>query len=158
MLDSHEFARNGYRVAMIARHVNSLIEAAEEINKAYSLDDDSKAVPFPISEYSRAEIERAFDEIKKTWPGGEIRVAVFNTGHRVAKPFLELTQEDIGMRSYIPRECKIFNHRPSQLDASINVNIQGAFAFARCAILCFREYQINEIGYRGCLIFTYVRQ
>jgi short-subunit dehydrogenase len=97
MLDSHEFARNGYRVAMIARHAKSLTEAADEINNAYSLDDDSKAVPFPISEYSRAEIERVFEEIKKTWPGGEIRVAVYNTGHRVAKPFLELTQEDIGM-------------------------------------------------------------
>jgi len=119
---------------MIARQAKSLDEAADEINNTYSLDNDSKAVPFPISEYSRSEIERVFEEIKKTWPGGEIRVAVFNTGHRVAKPFLELTQEDI--------------------DASLDVNIQGGFAFARCAILCFREYQINELGYRGCLIFT----
>jgi len=44
----------------------------------------------------------------------------------------------------------------SHSDASLDVNIQGGFAFARCAILCFREYQINELGYRGCLIFTCV--
>lgn len=42
------------------------------------------------------------------------------------------------------------------LDASIEVNILGGFAFSRCAILAFRELEINELGYRGCLIFTYV--
>jgi hypothetical protein len=38
----------------------------------------------------------------------------------------------------------------------VNTNIQGGFAFAREAILSFREYEINELGYRGALIFTFV--
>lgn len=81
---------------MIARHAQSLTAAADEINRSYSLTPDTGAVSFPISAYTRAEIERVFVEIKKTWPGAEIRVAVYNSGHRVERPFLELTQDDIG--------------------------------------------------------------
>ncbi|KAF9516899.1 hypothetical protein BS47DRAFT_1375801 [Hydnum rufescens UP504] len=127
---AREFGRNGYRVALIARHAGSLTAAADEINGW----PEGEAAAFPIAEYNKAEIHRVFAEIKKTWPGSEIRVAVYNTGHRVAKPFLDLTQYDI--------------------DQSIQTNIYGGFAFAQEAILSFREYEINELGYRGALIFT----
>lgn len=82
---------------MIARHADSLTAAANDINSAYSLTPASGAAPFPISAYTRSEIERVFEEIKAFWKGAEIRVAVYNSGHRIARPFLELTQEDIGM-------------------------------------------------------------
>lgn len=61
---------------------------------------------------------------------------VESAGHRVTHPFLELSQADI--------------------DKSINTNIFGGFAFAREAILSFRELSLNELGVRGVLIFTYV--
>lgn len=132
---AHLFAKNGYRVALIARDASQLKKVAKEINDLNnSSNSDPIAIPFPITAYSREEIERAFAAIKTAWQGAEIRVAVYNTGHRIARPFLELTQADI--------------------DASINVNIHGGFAFARCAILAFREYEINSLGYRGALIFT----
>ena len=90
---SREFGRNGYRVALIARRADYLKEAADEINGW----PNGEAAAFPISVYNKAEISRVFAEIKQTWPGSEIRVAVYNTGHRVEKPFLDLTQKDIGM-------------------------------------------------------------
>lgn len=94
---SHLFAKNGYRVALIARDASQLKKVATEINDLNnSSTSDPIAVPFPITAYSREEIERAFAAIKTTWQGAEIRVAVYNTGHRIARPFLELTQADIG--------------------------------------------------------------
>jgi len=124
------FGKRGYRIALIARSEKSLQAAADEIN-GYEGGD---ATPFPITEYNKAEISRVFREIKAKWPGAEIRVAIYNTGHRIAKPFLELTQEDI--------------------EESVQTNILGGFAFAQESILSFREYAINELGYRGTLIFT----
>ena len=69
--------------------------AADEINGW----PNGEAAAFPISAYNKAEISRVFAQVKQTWPSSEIRVCVYNTGHRVGKPFLELTQNDIGMQS-----------------------------------------------------------
>jgi len=124
------FGKRGYRIALIARGEKSLQAAADEINGSEGGD----AAPFPITQYNKAEISRVFGEIKAKWPGAEIRVAIYNTGHRIAKPFLELTQKDI--------------------DESVQTNILGGFAFAQESILSFREYAINELGNRGVLIFT----
>ena len=80
-------------MALIARNAKSLEEAANVIN-GY---EGGEAAAFPISQYNKAEVSRVFQEIKAKWPGAEIRIAIYNTGHRIAKPFLELTQDDIGV-------------------------------------------------------------
>jgi len=124
------FGKQGYRIALIARNEKSLQDAADVIN-GY---EGGEAAAFPITQYNKAELSRVFQEVKAKWPGAEIRVAIYNTGHRIAKPFLELTQDDI--------------------DESVQTNVLGGFAFAQESILSFREYAINELGNRGVLIFT----
>ncbi|KDN42918.1 hypothetical protein RSAG8_06444, partial [Rhizoctonia solani AG-8 WAC10335] len=69
------FAKAGYRVALIARNPESLADAAKGIQAQGG--------------------EAGFDEIKKYWPDGEIRVALWNAASFVRKEFLELTEEEI---------------------------------------------------------------
>jgi len=126
---ARRFAKNGYRVALIARNAEHLQKAAMDIR-----NDGGEAQAFPISEYSYAEIRRVFDAIRKQWPNDEIRVSIWNAGHFVWKPFLETTEEDV-------KEC-------------VNTNIVAAFAFARESLLVFKDQEQNEIGARGTLIFT----
>ncbi|QRW04939.1 short chain dehydrogenase [Ceratobasidium sp. AG-Ba] len=98
------FAKAGYRVALIARN-------PEHLEKRL------KAAPFPVKAYTHADVKSGFDAIKKHWPDGEIRVAVWNA-------------------------------------AFTQTNIIGAFAFARQALLAFKDLEINDKGKRGSLIFT----
>ncbi|KAF8339666.1 NAD(P)-binding protein [Cantharellus anzutake] len=156
------FGKRGYRVALIARYIESLQAAVTEIN-GY---EGGEAAAFPITQYNKAEVSRVFKEIKAKWPGAEIRVAIYNTGHRVAKPFLELTQHDIGkcpaaaaatsLLSDLSCWANFLADRASEksTDESVQTNILGGFAFSQEAILSFREYAINELGNRGVLIFT----
>jgi len=123
------FAKIGYRVALIARNADALEKAAEDINK-----DDGEAKAFPVPEYNYAEIRNAFEAIKKHWPNDNIRVAVWNAGYGVWKPFLETTEEEV--------------------KESVNTNIVAAAAFARESILAFKDLELNEIGARGTLIVT----
>ena len=72
-----------------------------------------------------------------TWPSGapsELRVAVYNVGWVVRKPFLRITTANI--------------------DGVVNANVNGAFAFARGAIERFRANGLDANGKRGTLIFT----
>jgi len=126
---AREFAKNGYKVALIARNVESLEKAAEGIRSA-----GGDAHPFPIAEYTYAELNKVFDAIKKQWPNDEIRVAVWNAAHPVFKPFLDTTEEDV--------------------KESISTNVVAAFAFARESILTFKDQALNEAGARGTIIFT----
>lgn len=68
-------------------------------------------------------------------PSYTIRVGVWNAGHGTFKKFLDVTPEDV--------------------EQSTQVNIIAAFAFARQAILTFKENEIEAgVGKRGALIFT----
>ncbi|KAG2130081.1 hypothetical protein BD769DRAFT_1604704, partial [Suillus cothurnatus] len=76
-------------------------------------------------------------------PSSPLRVAVFNAGYGVWKPFLEITEDEV-------RE-------------SVDTNILAAFAFPRAALLEFTKLELettNEGGVagnarkRGTLIFT----
>ena len=61
-----------------------------------------------------------------TWPSGapsELRVAVYNVGWVVRKPFLRITTANI--------------------DGVVNANVNGAFAFARGAIERFRANALD---------------
>ncbi|KAG8858767.1 hypothetical protein FRB96_004904 [Tulasnella sp. 330] len=123
------FANSGYRVALIARNAESLKSVSDSLNA-----DGGKTAPFPVEAYTQKHIKSVFSSIKQTWPDAEIRVTVFNAGKGVFKPFLETTEEEI--------------------QESVDVNIVGAFAFARESILAFQDLQTDDQGKKGTLIFT----
>jgi NAD(P)-dependent dehydrogenase (short-subunit alcohol dehydrogenase family) len=77
-----------------------------------------QAKPFPVASYSPADIRGSFNAIKKHWPNGEVRVAVWNAGFGVWKGFLDVTDEEV--------------------QKSVNDNIIGPFAFSKEAILAFK--------------------
>ncbi|KZT51198.1 short-chain dehydrogenase/reductase SDR [Calocera cornea HHB12733] len=124
------FAKQGYNVALIARNAKELEATAEAIKAS-----GGSAAAFPIVKYDYADIHEAFDAIKKHWPGEELRVAVFNAGYGVWKPFLEVTE--------------------AEWKESVQTNIVGAAAFAREAILAFQQLEcVQRVGARGNLIIT----
>ncbi|EJT99175.1 NADP-binding protein [Dacryopinax primogenitus] len=123
------FAKHGYSVALIARNAKELEATAEEIKAA-----GGTAAAFPIVKYDYKEIHDAFDAIKKHWPDEELRVAVWNAGYGVWKPFLEVTEEEV--------------------KESVQINIVAAAAFAQEAILAFQKLEVDNVGARGNLIVT----
>jgi NAD(P)-dependent dehydrogenase (short-subunit alcohol dehydrogenase family) len=88
--------------------------------------------------YAAIDVSAAWKAIhtKYPLPKYSVRVAVFNAAQGVFKPFLDVTPEDVR--------------------ASAEVNVEGAFAFSREAILAFKENKIEDekLGKRGSLIFT----
>jgi len=135
------FAKAGYNVALIARSAAPLNKLADEIKST-----GGEAGAFPLESnthtgsesgsYSSSSLQTAFAMIKSQWPSSPLRVALFNAGHNVRKPFLDIT--------------------PGEVQASVDTNIVAAFAFAREAILAFKELDIEEggKGKRGTLLFT----
>lgn len=126
---AREFTKAGYRVALIARNAESLNALADEINKA---NGDAQA--FPITAYDHSTLHATFAAIRAHWPGAPIRVAVWNAGDAVWKPFLDITPEEVQKVS--------------------DTNIIGSFAFARESILAFQDLELDDVGKRGALIFT----
>ncbi|KAG8937695.1 hypothetical protein FRC03_007923 [Tulasnella sp. 419] len=123
------FAKNGYRVAVVARNPDSLQKLADDINSS-----GGEAAPFPIETYTHDNVKSVFDAIKKQWPNDEIRAALWNAGAGVWKPFLDVTESDIRQ--------------------SLENNVIGAFAFARESILAMKDLELNENGKKGTLLFT----
>ncbi|KAG9012471.1 hypothetical protein FRB90_006707 [Tulasnella sp. 427] len=117
------------RVAVLARNADSLKSLAESIKA-----DGGEAAPFPVESYTYDSMKSTFGSIKQAWPDSEIRAALWNVGAGVFKNFLDVTEDDI--------------------KTSLNVNVLGAFAFARETILAFKDTEPNELGKRGTLIFT----
>ncbi|PBK91977.1 NAD(P)-binding protein [Armillaria gallica] len=123
------FAKQGYAIALIARGADSLKALSDEINTA-----GGTASSFPISSYSTTDINTAFTQIRAQYQGQPIRVALYNAGHGVWKPFLDITPEDV--------------------QAVTQTNIEGAFAFSKNVIEAFQANEVDEKGKRGSLIFT----
>ncbi|KAK0439684.1 NAD(P)-binding protein, partial [Desarmillaria tabescens] len=69
------------------------------------------AASFPITSYSTTDINAAFSQIHSHYQGQAIHVALYNAGHGVWKPFLDITPEDV--------------------QAVTQTNIEGAFAFSK---------------------------
>ena len=96
-----------------------------------------KAVPFCVDNYSDQQLESTWHEIRRSFSNDKyiITAALWNTGHAVWKPFLDITPEEV-------REC-------------LQVNIEAAFTFSRNAIKIFKENAIDPAnGARGTLFFT----
>ncbi|KAH7920421.1 NAD(P)-binding protein [Leucogyrophana mollusca] len=132
------FAKAGYRVALISRGPEHLSKLESEINQA-----GGEAKAFPVNDYTPSSIKSAFTSLKSQWPSSPLRVALFNAGHGVWKPFLDITEEEV-------RE-------------SIDTNVIAAFAFARETLLEFtkQDFEAESEGgvagntrKKGTLIFT----
>ncbi|KAI5116636.1 hypothetical protein M0805_002399 [Coniferiporia weirii] len=125
------FAKAGFRVALIARNADHLKKTADDINAA-----GGEAAPFPVSAYTSSELKSAFDSVASHWPASTsiLRAAVWNAGYGIWKPFLDITDEEVG--------------------EALDTNVRAAFAFSRFAISAFKENELDERGKRGTLIFT----
>ncbi|KAH9975073.1 NAD-P-binding protein [Lactifluus volemus] len=123
------FAKAGYNIALISRESESLHKFATELKTR-----DTDAAAFPISDYNYKEVQSAFRAVRAHWPNTDIRVALFNAGFGVWKPFLQITEEE--------------------LDRATDTNVKAAFAFSREAITAFQGQSLDERGKRGTLLFT----
>ncbi|KAJ7054950.1 hypothetical protein C8F01DRAFT_1221289 [Mycena amicta] len=123
---ARRFAQEGYTVALVSRGAEALNALASSIAKS-----GGKA-----SCTHGDQITSAFAAVQDRFPASEyaITVAIFNAGHGVWKPFLQVTPQDV-------RE-------------SNKVNIEASFAFARAAILAFQTNTPTGNGGKGTLIFT----
>ncbi|KAF8485514.1 NAD-P-binding protein [Gautieria morchelliformis] len=136
-----------YNVALIARNPEHLKKTADEIKstgceasgekllkQSSGRAHVTKAAGFPVKAYTHDQLHSAFDAIKKHWPDADIRVGLFNAASGVWKGFLEIT--------------------PEEIQEAVNVNVVGAFAFARETILSFKDLPLTSAGKRGTLLFT----
>ncbi|KAJ7653382.1 hypothetical protein B0H17DRAFT_1214733 [Mycena rosella] len=127
------FAKEGYTVALVSRGAESLDVLARSIHA--SGGKARRGLPNsrirPRGAHSRLHCHpRALLR-----PEYAVTAAIFNAGHAVWKPFLQVTPEDV-------RE-------------SNKVNIEGSFAFARAAILAFQTNElVPKTGKKGTLVFT----
>ena len=94
----------------------------------------SQAAVFPLASYSHADMQSAFAAARSHWADAPIRVAIFNAGVPLFKPFLATSEEDF--------------------QATVNTNVMAASSFARESILAFKEQDLDEHGKRGTLLFT----
>ena len=130
---SRIFAKEGYRVALVARNAEHLQTLAADINSS-----GGEAAPFPVKNYDYSTVLGVFDAVNahkwSTPESSEIRVAVWNAGSAPFKTFLDVTEEDLKL--------------------SLDTSVTAAFAFSRGAILNFQKNEINKAGKRGTLVFT----
>ena len=129
---SRLFAKQGYSIALIARGASELNKLEDEIKSS-----GGTAASFPIQSYSATDVANAFTSIRSQFPSSthSLRVAVYNAGHGVWKPFLQITPQDVA--------------------AVTQTNIEGAFAFAHEVISAFKGNDIDETtGKRGAFIIT----
>ncbi|KIY49630.1 NAD(P)-binding protein [Fistulina hepatica ATCC 64428] len=125
------FSRAGYSVALIARGKESLERLAADLKSA-----GGNAAPFPIASYSVDDLKSAFTSIAQKFPASQyaLRAALYNAGSGVWKPFLSTTVDD--------------------LQASLQTNVVGAFAFAQEVIPVMKANENHPERGRGTLIFT----
>ncbi|ETW76779.1 hypothetical protein HETIRDRAFT_125828 [Heterobasidion irregulare TC 32-1] len=123
------FSKAGYRIALIARGSDKLNKLAAELSQ-----DGGEAATFPIGAYTYKEVQTAFAAVRAHWPDAEVRVALYNAGYGVRKPFLELTEAEVA--------------------ESVETQVTAAFGFARSALLAFQAQALDARGKRGTLLLT----
>lgn len=133
------FAQKGYKVALISRGPESLNKLAKELSQ-----QGGEAAGFAVQDYSPNSIRSAFAAIRSHYPpsSSPLGVALFNAGHGVWKPFLEITDEEV--------------HN------SLDINVAAAFAFSREVITEFLKLGFEDPSEggqggarkRGTLLFT----
>jgi NAD(P)-dependent dehydrogenase (short-subunit alcohol dehydrogenase family) len=124
------FAKNGYRVALIAR---SSGDGPQRLAKEIT-DAGGEAAPFPIPAYTYKDVTEVFERVQKHWPTGELRVALYNVSFACFKGFLDVTEDDV--------------------DAGTDANLKAAYAFSRQAVLQMKGQSIDDKGKRGTILYT----
>ncbi|KAG6330394.1 hypothetical protein ID866_8695, partial [Astraeus odoratus] len=135
------FSRKGYRVALISRGPEPLNKLAIELNERGG--EVGSHFLGNLLHYSPSSVRSAFASIRSHFPAASspLRVALFNAGHGVWKPFLEVTDEDVR----------------DSLDI-----VAAAFAFSREVITEFLKLGFEDSSEggqggarkRGTLLFT----
>ncbi|KAI0319441.1 NAD-P-binding protein [Amylostereum chailletii] len=123
------FSKAGYRVALIARRSDNLTKFSDGLNAS-----GGEAATFPVQTYSYQDIRTSFAAVRARWPDSAVRVALYNVGYPLFKPFIQVTEDD--------------------LQKIVDTNVMAAFSFAREAILSFQGQELDERGKRGTLLFT----
>ncbi|KAH9915572.1 NAD-P-binding protein [Epithele typhae] len=130
---AHLFAKEGYRVALIARKAEEMAPLVAEL-----IASGGEAAAFAVGAYTHAAVTALFPTIlTHAWPTpapSALRVAVYNVGFVVRKPFLRVS--------------------PANLAGVVDANVHGVFAFARAAVEAFRANALDARGKRGTLVFT----
>ncbi|KAH9943602.1 short-chain dehydrogenase/reductase SDR [Amylocystis lapponica] len=127
------FSKAGYRVALVARNADHLKKTTADLAQA-----GGETASFPVAEYSYSAVSAVVKAIKAhQWPTpekAEIRVALWNAGSAVWKPFLDITEEE--------------------LDKVVSSTVVAPFAFAHEVLAAFKENAEDALGKRGTLLFT----
>ena len=97
------FGRKGYSIALMARSAEDLkglekelVDAGYEVNEtpiSYLIPDYPQAAAFPVPSYSASSIASAYQSILSRFPLSQysLRVALYNAGDKIRKPFLQRT-------------------------------------------------------------------
>ena len=96
-----------------------------------------QATSFPVQAYTADALTAAFEAIRAHFGPAEtapLRVALFNAGHGVWKPFLQSADAEVA--------------------EALDTNVRAAFAFSRNAILAFQKNPLDDRGKRDTLLFT----
>jgi 3-oxoacyl-[acyl-carrier protein] reductase len=104
-----ELARNGARVACIARSADKL---AETVAKIKEVGGDAEAFPCDVKD--GAAVTALVDKVADQWGGGRLDILVNNAG--------------------VTRDMLLLGMKDEQWDEVINTNLRGAFLFARAAV------------------------
>ncbi|KAH8919036.1 NAD-P-binding protein [Atractiella rhizophila] len=127
------FAKQGYRVALIARNAEALEATASELRNA-----GGDAAAFPVKEYSWSAISDAFAAIKNHFQGSHIRATLYNVGAWHMGSFLDLKEQE--------------------LQNSLHMNVVIGAAFAQESIKAFFEAPDvapgDQLRSRGSLLIT----
>ncbi|KAE9404197.1 short-chain dehydrogenase/reductase SDR [Gymnopus androsaceus JB14] len=125
------FARSGYDVALVSRGEDTLSKLSSDLRRF-----GVKVEAFPTKSYHPADIRDTVASIRHSFPQPDsaLRVAIWNVGYPIFKPFLSTTTDEVNQ--------------------SLTVT-EAAFAFSRECILQFQENEIEkDTGKKGTLVFT----
>lgn len=142
------FARElGYRVALISRPRKEVHDLKDEIAKGGGV-----AEVFSVEEYSYQSMNKVFEDIKKYWPDGRLKCAVWNTSQWFVLRFSSssfLLADARSRRSRIP----FLDITEKDITASATINIISATAFSQAAVRAFTASG-TDADQGGTLIMT----
>ncbi|KAK4051455.1 hypothetical protein OIV83_002939 [Microbotryomycetes sp. JL201] len=118
-----------YKIALVSRPRKDVVDLRDKIIK-----QGGEAEIFSVEQYDRVNIQRIFGTIRDRWPESRIRTAIWNTSQWSMIPFMDIKEE--------------------QIQASVQINIVAATAFAQEAITAFTDQAVDNGPKGGTLLVT----
>ncbi|KAM0789164.1 hypothetical protein ACM66B_000012 [Microbotryomycetes sp. NB124-2] len=112
-----------YKVALVSRPRQDVVDLRNKI-----VEQGGEAEIFSVEQYDRTNLRRTFEAIRSKWPDSRIRTAIWNTSQWSMIPFMDITED--------------------QIQASVQINIVAATAFAQESVRAFTE-PANDNGHEG---------